>query len=104
MPFKIFAGLISARIHFDWWIDVAYWHEDFPSLPALYVTETACVGGDTCFDAADILFDAERLAIQLWCSGLWGDTFSLLLVESGQRVLGVIGGESSVESDGWETA
>lgn len=46
---------------------MAYWHEDFPSLPALYVIETlVCVGGEwgggTCFDAADVLFDAERPA------------------------------------------
>lgn len=42
-----------------------------------------CVG-DTCFDAAAFLFDAERPAIQLRFFSLLGNGFSLLLVEWGQ--------------------
>lgn len=102
MLFKIFASLISAWIRFDWWIDVAYWHEDFPSLPALYVIETGLCGGNTCFDAADTLFDAERPAFQLWFSSLWGDIFFIALGGVGESWCWV-GGESGVESDGWET-
>ena len=36
-------------------------------------------GGDALFDAADILFDAERPAIQLGFSSPQGESFSLLL-------------------------
>lgn len=47
-------------------------------LSLLCVIETACAG-DTCFDAAAPLFDAEGPTLQLGFSNLWGDCF--LMVE-----------------------
>lgn len=104
MPtFFIFPSLISAWIHFDWWIDVAYWHEVFPCLPVLCVCviEKACAG-DTCFDAANALMQmwgASPSAGLLWCLGRlhrcwWGG--ARLVVSGGW-------GRWYVERDGWET-
>lgn len=88
MPFKIFASLISTRIHFDWWIDVAYWHEDFPSLPALYVIETACVGWHLlwCCRRSVWCGKASHSAVMPWSLGRW-----FFIAAGGVRAVGVGG-------------